>query len=596
MEKEHKLELFKIFISIILFILGTITNSLYIYILCYIIISYELYINAFKNIKKGEIFDENLLMIIATLGAFYIKSYQEGVLVILLFEIGELLSDIAIYRSKKSITDLMDLRVEEVLLEDKNTIPVEEVQLGDNFIVKPGDRVPLDGIVVEGASYLDTSSITGESTPKKVVEKDNIISGCINRESTLKIKATSTYKTSTAQKIIELMEQEDNKKANTEKWITKFARIYTPIVIILAGLVFIVPSLLGQDMNEWLYKALVFVVTSCPCALVLSVPLGYFCGVGKSSHEGILIKGANTLEELSKIEYILLDKTGTLTEGVMSISKIDTTMKEKEFINLLASAEENSLHPIAQAIKNKNKEKLKKVTNYKEIEGMGISCNIGKKNLLIGNDKLMKKNKIDIPDYKSNNTIVYCAINNKYTGLVEISDTIKKSSYNLTNLKQELIVLSGDNINIVKDVANKLNINNYYGNLLPKDKIDIAEKYKEKGKVMFIGDGINDAPVISKADIGVSLGNIGTDAALEASDVVLMNDDISKIKEAFSIANYTNKKVKQSIIFAIIVKIIILILGLLGMSTILMAVFADVGVTILAILNVLLIFIKKKEV
>ncbi len=595
MEKVHKLELFKIVISIILFILASYTNSFYIYILSYIIISYELYINSFKNLKKGELFDENLLMIIATLGAFYINCYQEGILVVLLFEIGELLSDIAIYRSKKSITDLMDLRVEEVLLDNKKTIRVEDAKLGDIFIVKPGDRIPLDGVIVEGTSFLDTSSITGESTPKKVKEKDNILSGCINRESTLKVKATSTYKTSTAQRIIELMEQEDNKKAETEKWITKFARIYTPIVIIMAGLVFLVPTILGKDMQEWLYRALVFVVTSCPCALVLSVPLGYFCGVGKSSREGILIKGANTLEQLSNIDYILLDKTGTLTEGKMTISKIETTMKEKEFINLLASAEENSHHPIAEAIKNENKDKLKKVTNYKEIEGMGISCTIGKKNLLIGNDKLMKKNKIDIPNNNSSNTITYCAINNKYTGLVEISDKIKKTSYNLTTLKQELVVLSGDNDKIVEDVSKKLNINNYYGSLLPKDKIDIAEKYKKKGNVMFIGDGINDAPVISKADIGVSLGNIGTDAALEASDIVLMNDDISKIKEAFSIADYTNRKVKQSIVFALIVKIIVLILGLLGISTILMAVFADVGVTILAILNVLLVFIKKKE-
>ena len=599
MEKEEKLELIKIIISALLFVIALITKIELLKTMCflfsYIVISYEMYIESFQNIRKGNIFDENFLMIIATLGAFYIGSYEEGVLVILLFQIGEFLSDIAVSKSKQSITDLMDLRVEEVELEDKSTVPVEKVKIGEHFLVKPGDKIPLDGKVIKGESYLDTSSITGESKPKKVKEKDLVLSGCINRESVLIVEATTTYETSTAQKIIELMEKEEEKKSNTEKWITKFAKVYTPVIIIISAIIFIIPVIMGQEPKECLYKSLVFIVTSCPCALVISVPLGYFCGIGKASKEGILIKGANELETLSTIDHILLDKTGTITEGIMKVSSINTNTKEKEFLQLIASAEENSNHPIANAIKEKNKEKIKKVTDYKEIPGMGISCKIGKKEIIVGNDKLMNKYKVEYEEIDTPNTIIHCAVDNKYQGNIIISDKIKESSYELKKWNEKLVILSGDNERIVKEVAEELKIKEYYGDLLPKDKVEITKKYKEKGKVLFIGDGINDAPVINMADIGVSLGNIGTDAALEASDMVLMDDNISKIRDAIAISKYTHKKIMQSIIMAFVVKIVVLTLGLLGISTILMAVFADVGVTLLAVLNVLCIFLKKKK-
>lgn len=604
MKKLINKDLLKIIISSLMLIITIFVKNnnlkLLLIIISYIIISYTMYIESFKNIKKGEIFDENFLMIIATIASFLIKNYIEAVLVILLFQIGEYFSHLAVHKSKDSITKLMDLRVETVNVEkDKKieNIPIEKVNINDIFIVKPGEKIPLDGILVEGETYLDTVSITGESVLKKVRKDDSVISGCINKTSIIKVKAISTYKTTTTKKIIDLIENSNTNKSNTENFIRKFAKIYTPIIVLVATLLVIVPSCMGKDLTIWLYRAIVFLVTSCPCALVISVPLGYFCGIGLSSKEGILIKGSKELEQLNDIDYLILDKTGTITEGVFEVTKIKTKLKEKEFLNIIASVEENSIHPIARAIKKENKDKLKTVKNYQELAGLGISCKIDNKFILLGNYKLLEKNNIKYPKEKDLGTIIYLAIDNIYQGHVIISDKIKESSLNIKELKKfikkDFIILSGDNEEIVKEVANKVGINLFHGNLLPLDKVKYIKKYQQKGKVMFVGDGINDAPVLKISDIGISMGNIGTDAAIEASDIVLMNDNLLTIATAIKIAKKTKRKVVESIILALSVKFIVLVLGLFGMSTIYMAVFADVGVTFLVILNVLTIFYKK---
>ena len=604
MKKLINKDLLKIIISsLILIITIFIKNNnlkLLLLIISYITISYTMYIESFKNIKKGEIFDENFLMIIATIASFLIKNYIEAVLVILLFQIGEYFSHLAVHKSKDSITKLMDLRVENVNVEkDKKieNIPIEKVNINDIFIVKPGEKIPLDGILVEGETYLDTVSITGESVLKKVRKDDSVISGCINKTSIIKVKAISTYKTTTTKKIIDLIENSNKNKSNTENFIRKFAKIYTPIIVLVATLLVIIPSCMGKELTIWLYRAIVFLVTSCPCALVISVPLGYFCGIGLSSKEGILIKGSKELEQLNNIDYLILDKTGTITEGVFEVTKIKTNLKEKEFLNIIASVEENSIHPIARAIKKENKDKLKTVKNYQELAGLGISCKIDNKFVLLGNYILLEKNNIKYPKEKDLGTIIYLAIDNIYQGHIIISDKIKESSLNIKELKKfikkDFIILSGDNEEIVKEVANKVGINLFHGNLLPLDKVKYIKKYQQKGKVMFVGDGINDAPVLKISDIGISMGNIGTDAAIEASDIVLMNDNLLTIATAIKIAKKTKRKVVESIILALSVKFIVLVLGLFGMSTIYMAVFADVGVTFLVILNVLTIFYKK---
>ena len=604
MKKFFNEELIKILLSIILLVISFFISNenikLILLVLSYITISFEMYIKLIKNIKSFEIFDETFLMIIATIGAFFISSYLEAVMVMLLYQIGEYLSELTVSKSKDSIIALMDLRVDMALLDNNGSpkeVRIEKVKIGDIFIVKPGEKVPLDGIVVKGESYLDTSSLTGESVPKHVKENDEVLSGCINKDGILRIQATKTSKNSTAQKIVELLESYNTNKSNEEKFISKFASKYTKIVVLSTVLVVLIPTLLGGDFKEWLYKALVFLVTSCPCALVISVPLGYICGIGKASKSGVIIKGSKELEDLSNIDYLMLDKTGTITEGVFKINKIETTLKEEELLKIVASAENNSIHPIADAIKQEYNDKLYEVNDYKEISGQGITCVINKQKVLIGNEKLLKNNNVEFTETKEVGTIIYIAIDNKYVGYILISDKIRKENKDLSILKKcikkDIIILSGDNENIVKDVAKKVKIDKYYAELLPKDKVKYVNEYKEKGTVMFIGDGINDAPVIKKATVGVSMGNIGSDAAIEASDVVLMKDNLMKIKEVINISKFTKKKITQNIVFALGVKFLVLILSLFGLSTILMATFADVGVTLLSILNVLIIFKKK---
>lgn len=601
MKKYINEDLIKIIISFILFIIsffvGNETIKLILIVVGYIIVAYEMYIEAFNDFKKGEIFNEELLMILATLGAFYIHSYEEALMVILLFQLGEYLEDLAVNKSKASITKLMDLRVDTVNIEGKGKVKLEEAKVGDIFIVKAGEKVPLDGVVVDGETYIDTSSLTGESVPRKVEKDENILSGCINKEALIKVQATTTSKDSTVQKIINLIENSNEKKSETETFIRKFAKIYTPIIVVSAFLLVLIPTLMGYNFNDWLYRALVFLVTSCPCALVISVPLGFYSGIGKASKEGILIKGSSELEKLLNIDYLLLDKTGTITEGVFEVTEINTEMDKDKFLNIVASVEENSNHPIATAIKNKNKEKLLVVKNHKEITGKGLSCTIDNKEVLVGNDKLLNENNISFDKVNKAGTVVYLSINNEYKGYLLVSDKIKETSKSLSEvkevIKQEIVILSGDNKNIVESVSKEVGANKYYGELLPEDKVEYVEKYKKQGKVMFVGDGINDAPVIKMSDVGVSMGGIGSDAAIEASDIVLMRDDLSKIKTAVNIAKVTDRKVKESIIFALVVKAIVLLLGIFGLSTIILAVFADVGVTLLVILNVITIFYKK---
>ena len=601
MKKYINEDLVKIIISFILFIISFFFSSetikLILIVVGYIIVAYEMYIEAFNDFKEGEIFNEELLMILATLGAFYIHSYEEALMVILLFQLGEYLEKLAVNKSKASITKLMDLRVDTVNIEDKGKVKLEEAKVGDIFIVKAGEKVPLDGVVVDGETYIDTSSLTGESVPRKVSKDENILSGCINKESLIKVQATTTSKDSTVQKIINLIENSNEKKSETETFIRKFAKIYTPIIVVSAFLLVLIPTLMGYNFNDWLYRSLVFLVTSCPCALVISVPLGFYSGIGKASKEGILIKGSSELEKLLNIDYLLLDKTGTITEGVFEVTEINTEMDEDKFLNIVASVEENSNHPIATAIKNKNKEKLLEVKNHKEITGKGLSCTINNKEILVGNDKLLNENNISFDKVNKAGTVVYLSINNEYKGYLLVSDKIKETSKSLSEvkevIKQEIIILSGDSKNIVESVSKEVGADKYYGELLPEDKVEYVEKYKKQGKVMFVGDGVNDAPVIKMSDVGVSMGGIGSDAAIEASDIVLMRDDLSKIKTAVNIAKVTDRKVKESIIFALVVKAIVLLLGIFGLSTIILAVFADVGVTLLVILNVITIFYKK---
>ena len=569
--------------------------------IAYTIISVSSYINTIKSIKNKELFTESFLMVIATICAFAIGYFEEAVMVMLLFEIGEYLSHLAVHKSRHSIKELLDLKVEKtnlIINDEIVTINTKKVQVDDVMVVRKGEKIPIDGIVVEGTSYLNTSSLTGESTPKKVSKNDKVLSGCINKENVLKIKATTTYKDTTTTKILNLIEKSANKKAKTEKFITKFCKVYTPVVVILAFLITIIPIILGQDAATWLYRALVFLVTSCPCALVLSIPLAYFSGIGRASREGILIKGSKELEILNEIKYVVLDKTGTITEGVFEVTKTNPMeMQPKELLQIVASAESYSLHPIADAIKNKNKLPLLETSNYKEIAGKGISCKVNNKKVLVGNEKLLKDNKVIILPVEEQGTIIHVSIDNEYAGYIIISDRIKKTSTKIKeltkNFNKELVILSGDINQVVQMVAAKLGIKNYYSELLPQDKVEIVENLKKSGKVLFVGDGINDAPVIHASDIGVSMGQIGSDAAIEASDIVIMKDDLRKLKTSFEIAKLTRKKVIQTIVFALTAKIIVLILAALGISTIWMAVFADVGVTLLSVLNVLTILWKK---
>ena len=594
-------DLIRILISAVLLIISIFlknfkTAYLIVIVVSYVFVSKEVYENALKNIKNKEIFDENLLMIIATLGAFYIKEYPEAVLVMLLFSLGEYLSSQAVDNSKKAIIDLMDLRSDKTRLKNGELVSTKKVKLNDIIIVNPGEKIPLDGIIINGASHLDTKNLTGESKPLSVKKGDTVLSGTINIESILEINSTSTYKTSTASKIIDIMEHADEKKAKTEKFITKFSKIYTPIVVLLSILIVVIPTILGCDFNTWLYRALEMLVISCPCALVISVPLSYFAGIGRASKDGILIKGSNELDNLSNIKTILFDKTGTLTKGVFEVTKINGNINE--VLKIAANAEAHSNHPIGKSIVSAyNKTLDMKITDYKEIAGLGISCKLNKEKVLVGKIDLLLENNIDVDKIDSVGTVICVAKNNECIGSIIISDKIKDNAQEtLEDLRGELVenlvVLSGDKDEVVEDLAKTLNLDAYHAELLPEDKIKLLEEYQIFGQTAFVGDGINDAPVIKLSDIGIAMGGIGSDATIEASDIVLMNDDLSSITKAIRISKLTRKIILSNIIFAISFKLLMLILAIMGITPIYLAVFADVGVTLLSVLNSLRIFKK----
>ena len=602
-------ELIKIIISALFFTLSFFTtkNSILYFvllILSYIVISYEIYIDAFKNIFHGEIFDENFLMILATIGAFYIGEYPEAVMVMLLFEIGEYLSDLAVDNSKESITNLLDLRADYVNLKTETgikKIDVNAAKIGDIFVVKPGEKIPLDGIIINGDSYLDTSSLTGEGVPRFVNIGDNVLSGTVNLDRALEIKASALFENSAASKIIDLLENATNNKTKTEKFITRFSKIYTPIVVLCAFLLFLIPTLLGYDANTWLYRALEFLVISCPCALVISVPLGFFCGIGRSSKDGILIKSSKDLDNLSKIDTVVFDKTGTITKGNFEVIKIKSyKLGEDELLELTSKVESLSNHPIAKAIVRRYGKDIdnSNIFHFAEIGGMGIKCYLNNEEILVGTKKLLEQNNINVFDNKDVGTIIYISKNKEYLGYIVIADVIKDESYTISHKLKNIginrvVMLSGDDKKIVSDVCEKVKINEYYSNLLPIDKVNILEKIKEESFTAFVGDGINDAPVIKLSDIGMAMGNLGSDVTIEAADVVLMHDNLESIVKAIKISKITKRIIKFNIMFAIVFKITILFLATFGITSIWMAVVSDVGVTLLSVLNTLRIMKKK---
>lgn len=598
-----KSDLIRTIIGLILFIssffIKSNVNIILIYI-SYILIAYNIILNMVDNIKNKEFFDENTLMFIATIGALMIGENHEAIIVVLLYQIGELLSDRAVIKSKDSIIKLMDLRTDIAHLKNGADINPENIEINDVIIVKPGEKIPLDGIVVNGESEIDTKSLTGESIPKVVRKNDEVLSGTINMTGVIEIKVTKLYNESTVYKILELMESASERKTKTEKFITKFSKVYTPIVVVFAILLTLIPVLLGEEFNVWIYRSLTFLVISCPCALVISIPLGFFVGIGRCSKNGILVKGSNELEKLDSIDTVVFDKTGTLTKGNFSITKVIPLNKtKKELLKYAAYAEFYSNHPIASAIKKEYKGKVdeKFISNYQEISGKGIKLKVENDQIIVGNASLFEQENIVYPKVEFIGTVVLVAVNGEYIGTIVISDELKENSINIANdLRnigiKKVVMLSGDNHEIVRKIGKKLKMDESYAELLPTDKVDILTEIKKDANVLFMGDGINDAPVLALSDLGVSMGGVGSDAAIEACDIVIMNDDPYKIIEAIEISGITKKTVKQNIIFSIFVKILILILSAIGITNMWLAVFADVGVTLLAVLNSLKI-IKK---
>jgi Cd2+/Zn2+-exporting ATPase len=612
MTKKEKKNLIRIIISGLLFALSFIFKTKYvvfgILLVSYIIIGYDVLLKAFRNIKRGKIFDENFLMSIATIGAICISDMREAVAVMLFYQIGELFQSYAVNKSRKSIIELMDIRPDyaNVIRNGKHEkVDPNEVNIEEIILVKPGEKIPLDGVIVEGKSLLNTVALTGESVPRSVKENDEVLSGCINNEGILKIKVTKKFGDSTVSKILDLVENASNRKSKSEAFITKFAKYYTPIVCGIALVVAIFPPLiLKEPFNTWIYKALSFLVVSCPCALVISIPLSFFGGLGASSNIGVLVKGSNYLEALSNVDIVVCDKTGTLTEGVFKVQEINAVgISNEELLKMTAYAESFSNHPISISLKEAYGKKIdsSKVTKAREIVGKGIYAKVLGKDVYVGNDKLLKELEIKIDKVNKTGTVIYTVIDNKYCGYILISDKIKEDSYKMIkSLKKnnisKIVMLTGDRENISKSISNELKLDEYYAELLPQDKVSITEKimHEKDGNLLFIGDGINDAPVLALSDIGVSMGSLGSDAAIEASDIVIMTDEPSKISDVIKISKKTMKIVRENIVFAISIKIAVLILSLLGIATMWSAVFADVGVSVIAILNSLRILNVKK--
>jgi len=581
--------------------------ALVLYVISYIILGGDIIIRALKNLFQGQVFDENFLMSIATVGAFIIGEYPEGVGVMLFYQAGEFFQERAVNKSKKSIADLMDIRPDYANLKKGNElikVAPDTVVIGEEIIVKPGEKIPLDGIVTEGSSMIDTSALTGESVPRNVRVDSEVLSGCVNTNGKLTIKVTKIFGESTVSKIINLVQNAASKKAKTENFITKFARIYTPVVVMLAVLLVLIPVLFSiGEWKVWLHRALVFLVISCPCALVLSIPMGFFAGLGKAAKNGILVKGGNYLEAFNHIETAVFDKTGTLTKGVFQVTSIKSAkgFSDSQLLELAANAEKFSNHPIALSIRAEFKKQLtenREILNagdYTELAGCGVKVCLNGKLVLAGNEKLMLDNGIVFEDVESAfGTKVFVSCNGVYAGCIIISDEVKPDSKNLvSSLKkrgvEKTVMLTGDNPQIAKSIADELGLDEVYGGLLPQEKVEILEKLiKQKAngkKLIFVGDGINDAPVLAIADIGVAMGALGSDAAIEAADAVIMTDEPSKLAKVIDIARFTGKIIRQNIIFILCVKVIFLALGAFGIATMWEAVFADVGVSLLAVLN-----------
>lgn len=613
--KEQKIDLAKIICAAVLFAAGetfshfqigfefdgiSIGLSLILFLLAYIIAGYESIFTAIRNIAHGQVFDENFLMTIATIGALCLKQWDEAVAVMLFYSVGEFFESCAVDKSRNSISDLMDLRPDYAnLLKDDKEEQVDpyDIQIGDIILVKPGEKIPLDGTVIEGSAALDTAALTGESLPREVEPGDEVISGCINISSVLKIKVTGLFEDSTVSKILDLVENAGSKKAKVEKFITKFARYYTPAVVFAAIALALIPPLFvpGQMFSDWVYRALLFLVISCPCALVISVPLSFFGGIGAAGKSGVLVKGSNYLEALADVDTVVFDKTGTLTTGTF---KVISAEGPSDLLELTALAEYHSSHPIALSIKEAALKQAtglfdtNRIENVEELPGKGLSATIDNRKVYAGNKKLMDSLNLDCPPSNEIATVIYVAVDGNYYGSISISDTLKKDSASAVKKLKEAgikhtIMLTGDRKAIAQKVAEETALDSYQSELLPADKVNATEEIISKAakKVAFVGDGINDAPVLARADIGVAMGGLGSQAAIEAADIVIMDDSLSKLAKVISIAKRTLFIAKQNVVFALAVKGLILILGALGFANMWMAIFADVGVSAIAILN-----------
>ena len=606
MTRKQKRLLFRIIIAAVLFAAGSLlplgpTVEMGVFLVCYAVIGWDIVWKAVTNILHGQVFDENFLMTIATIGALILGEHSEGVAVMLFYQVGEWFQSYAVSKSRKSIASLMDIRPDYANVERNGKleqVDPDEVNIGDTIVVKPGERVPLDGKIIKGTSALDTSALTGESMPRDVEPGMEVISGCINQTGILTIKTTKKYGESTVAKILDLVENASDKKGKTENFISRFARYYTPIVVFAAiALAFLPPLVNGQSFSVWIYRALTFLVISCPCALVISIPLSFFGGIGGASKIGVLVKGSNYLESLAHTEVVVFDKTGTLTKGSFAVSQIKSVdMKEEQLLELAAYAEDYSNHPISQSIQKAYGKKIdnRRISDVQEIAGHGVRAVIDGKTVLAGNVKLMNRENIAYTPSDAIGTVIYLACNGKYAGYIVIEDEVKADAPAAIRALKEVgvrktVMLTGDADAVGKKVAKKLGLDQAYTELLPADKVDRVEamlkQTSEKGKLVFVGDGINDAPVLARADVGIAMGGLGSDAAIEAADVVLMTDEPSKISAVVRIARKTIRIANENIVFALGVKLLVLILGATGYANMWAAVFADVGVSVIAILN-----------
>ncbi len=613
-EKQKKM-LLRIILAFILFVglficehTGALEQIAYpavlffIYLVPYLVVGYDIVYKAFRNIKNGQVFDENFLMMVATFGAFAIQEYSEAVAVMLFYQVGELFQNYAVGKSRQSIADMMDICPEYANMEQDGQlvrVDPDDVEVGSVIVIKPGERVPLDGVVEEGESFIDTAALTGESVPRKAAAGDEVVSGCVNGSGTLRVRVTKEFDDSTVAKILELVENAGSKKAKVENYITRFARYYTPVVTIAAAILAVLPPLvLGGGWADWMQRACIFLVISCPCALVISVPLGFFGGIGAASKIGVLVKGSNYLEAVAEMTTIVFDKTGTLTKGEFKVSQLfpHGEMSSEQLLELAALAEAYSNHPIAGSLKEAYGQPVNmgRVSEAEEIAGHGIRIQVDGKDVLIGNEKLMEQNQIAYTACSQGGTAVYVACDGNYAGAAVISDTVKDGALEaIKGMKQvgvrKTVMLTGDRPQAAKQVAQALGIDEVHAGLLPGEKVACVEQLlssqPEKGRLAFAGDGINDAPVLTRADIGIAMGSLGSDAAIEAADIVLMDDDIRKIAAIVRISRSTMRIVKQNIVFALGIKALVLLLGAFGMANMWEAVFADVGVSVIAILN-----------